>query len=998
MIPVRRFIKSGANAKAWTIVAAVLLVLALTVSLILTQNVFLRNTFSTLFGSGSKYLVSGDPAKYQYFKPDAECTSKAKTLEMANSLNEKLCEEGIVLLKNEGALLPLYTPESPHGFQIAQKPKISVFGKNSVNILYGGSGSGGANTAGAVTLYQSLEAAGYELNPALYNFYNSSASGRGRPESPGMDGGLLESFSTGETPWASYTQTAIDSFAGYSAAALAVITRIGGEGFDLPRNENNHYLQLDVNEKKMLEEVDKAFTNVILIINCATSVELGFLTDGAYPNIKAALWIATPGMTGLNALGRILNGSINPSGRLIDTYARDFTENPSWQNFGNNMANNGNRYRIGAAGSFPSGNPAYVYYEEGIYVGYRYYETRGYTEWQKSGDWNWYDRQVVYPFGYGLSYTSFTKEIVLDESTAPDDLGPDDIVTVKVKVTNNGITAGKETVQLYYTAPYSGAIEKSQVVLGAFIKTPVIPAGEDRFVTLSIKVRDMASYDWNVADANNSGYKLEAGTYTIRLMNDANLRSQIDFMDYTVAAHHYLNDDVTTDQRVRNLFEDSNKEMKNEGPNNASSAYTPVKVMSRSDFAGTFPTSGKDKAKNKTNSYFNDLNWVKSDTADKPWYIAPEKMPEQASKPMSYDETEVKLYDLINAPDDGGRISVDYNDPRWETLLNQLTRDEMSQLIGTGNFNTMEIKGIDKPKTIDPDGPAGFTNFMEVGKGSVFGTCFYASECIVAATWNTDLALEMGKMIGNESLWGDDKGDSTTPYSGWYAPAMNIHRSPFSGRNWEYYSEDAHVSGKMAAAVVKGAMSKGVYTYLKHFALNDQETNRSGVLTWADEQTMREIYFKPFECAVKEGGSTAVMSSFNRIGKVWAGGDYRLLSQLLRKEWGFKGMVITDYNTGASFMPADQMIRAGGDLNLSQNIQPSKDDHSATQIAAIRQAAKNILYTVANSNAMNGNGEGNRWGYSTPAWIIVMIGIDTAIILGLAVWGFFPIKKYLMNR
>jgi beta-glucosidase len=342
-------------------------------------------------------------------------------------------------------------------------------------------------------------------------------------------------------------------------------------------------------------------------------------------------------------------------------------------------------------------------------------------------------------------------------------------------------------------------------------------------------------------------------------------------------------------------------------------------------------------------------------------------------------------------------IGKDYNDPLWDELLTQLTVKEMRVLIGTGNFNTAEIASIGKPKTTDPDGPAGFTNFMTVTADTavVYDTCFYASECIIGATWNVELAQRMGEAAGNESLVGNERGDKRT-YSGWYAPAVNIHRSPFSGRNWEYYSEDGFLSGKMAAGVISGAKSKGVYTYVKHFAINDQETDRdkNGLITWLNEQSMREIYLKPFEMAVKEGKTNAIMSSFNRIGTVWAGGSYELLTEVLRNEWGFQGMVITDYNTN-EYMHTDQMIRAGGDLNLIQDKQPSSSGATNTpsHLQSMRRATKNILFTVANSNAMNGMGEGIRYGYALPYWMIALFALDAVVVIALAAWGYLAIRR-----
>ena len=376
----------------------------------------------------------------------------------------------------------------------------------------------------------------------------------------------------------------------------------------------------------------------------------------------------------------------------------------------------------------------------------------------------------------------------------------------------------------------------------------------------------------------------------------------------------------------------------------------------------------------KPYSFLSNLGYVKDDSPEQPWYS--ETTPEYASRALTAEETTVKLYQLRELEyDDGGE-----GERMWNELLDQISLQEMSQLIGTGGFSTMQLVGVDKPKTTDADGPSGFVIFMEQSpRKTIYDTCFYASETLLGASFNTELAYRMGRTVGNESLVGNERGEGQRPYSGWYAPAANIHRSPFSGRNWEYYSEDPLLSGKMAANVITGAAEKGTYCYMKHFAVNDQETSREGVLTWANEQAMREIYFRPFEIAVKEGGATAMMSSFNRIGTTWAGGDYRLLTQLLREEWGFKGMVITDFNTNATYMPADQMIRAGGDLNLCQDIQPSAD-YTATQVTQMRRATRNILYTVSRSNAMNGFGADTVWAYKLPIWQIVL-------------WGVFAVRK-----
>ena len=1008
------------NNRIWLLISSLVLIVVFSATMVATQNVFLRNTINTVMGGERRMLASGDPSQYTRFIPDGDGflefeseldltdnydsksgkydnVAKDAILNEALKLNEKIAEEGIVLLKNKNdKALPLETSAT-------NKTKVSVFGKNSVNLVVGGSGSGAGNITDLKTIYDSLGAADYDINPTLKGFYeNSGQSGFGREKEPGM-GTTPAGIPTGETPQSSYSDSIKASYNQYNAAALVVISRMGGEGFDLPRSsgtsftasgvtgvtagrESNteHYLQLDKNERDLLAAVCSAgFDKVILIVNSSTSMELGFLDDGSF-NIDGALWIGSPGGNGIMALGRVLNGTVNPSGRLVDTYARDFKLNPTWANFSNNNIADGNRYTFGGSLS----NAYYVEYEEGIYMGYRYYETRGWDEEFTYQNPEWYEANVVFPFGFGLSYTKFEWDIV-DVSPADNAyLTAGGEISVTVRVTNKGDKPGKDVVQLYYNAPYwSGEIEKSHVVLGAYEKTPIILPGDAnaKKVTLTLKISDMASYDWN--DANNNGFKgyeLDDGVYNIFLGKNANHAWQESehslkyFIPRVDGAGFKYETDTTTQNAVENRFDNVSNHIES--------------YMSRSGFDSSLPKAPTAAEKAVDKAFIDSLTYTVDDKLEDPWYS--DKTFIQGWKPGE-GETAYKLYDLIKWNKDTGEVSVDYNDDdKWDNILNQLTISEMAYLIGTGNFNTDYITSIDKPKTTDADGPAGFTNFM--GDPTVYDTCFYVSECVVGATWNKNLAYDMGVMVGIEGIVGNVKGDGRT-YSGWYAPAVNIHRSPFSGRNFEYYSEDPYLSGMMGANVVKGAKSKGVYTYVKHFAVNDQETDRVagfGLITWLNEQTMREIYLKPFEIIVKAGKTTAMMSSFNRIGTVWAGGSYELLTEVLREEWGFKGMVISDYNL-YDYMPADQMIRAGGDLNLTQNRQPTTTQAALTntQISAIRNATKNVLYTVAGSNAMNGMGDGVVWLYAMPLWIVWLIVLNCVLFVGFAVWGFLAIHK-----
>ena len=955
--------------KSWFFTTIPITIIALTVGTVMTANDFLYNTVVQVFGGERRKVKSGDPSKYQYFESDYD--SKKDVLEAANKLNEEIVSEGITLLKNDDSL-PLNSTS-----------KVTVFGKNSSDLVLGGSGSNATGSSKDVrTIYDSLESAGFSYNPVMKDFYDGSSSGGGRPASPDMNATTtgLTGFPTGETPLSSYTDNIKNSFDDYNDAAIVVISRIGGEGFDLPRSmfydgngyqnwsgdklipgarsKEDHYLQLDQNETDMLKLACDNFENVIVVLNSPTPLELGFLDDSTHyaynDNIKGALWLGLPGNSGVMALGKVLNGEINPSGRTVDIYPRNFKNDPTWNNFSNNLVEDGNRY-LDEEGQ--KRNAYFLDYDEGIYIGYRYYETRGYTDGE-----DWYDENVIYPFGYGLSYSNFTWEITDVSPATIDDLQADDEIQITVKVTNESDRPGKDVVELYYSAPYTESeIEKPHVVLGDFAKTELIPAHDSKTVTLSLKARDMASYDYNDANKNDfKGYELEEGDYNLYIAKNSH--------DYSNALTYHIAEDIryetddATGKEINNLFDDVSSRIN--------------RYLSRSDWDDTWPAKPTIEEMTLSKTDLDQLSSYKiEDDENDPWFSF--ETPTQSQSVLTYEDTPIKLWNLIGK---------DYDDPMWDQLLNQLTVGQMARLIQIGNYHTEAIENIDKPLTTDPDGPMGYSVFM--GNPSVYDTCYYACESLAGSTWNEELMKRFGQIIGNESIIGNEKGDQV-PYSGWYAPAANLHRSQFSGRNFEYYSEDPVLSGKLASAVIQGAKEKGVYTYMKHFALNEQETNRdtSGLVVWANEQAMREMYFVPFEEAVKVGGTTAMMSSFTRIGFTWAGGNYNLLTKLLREEWGFKGMVVTDYNL-KSYMNLDQMIRAGGDLNLSQS-KYLADTSSSTAITCIRKACKNILYTVSNSNAMNGFGEGVRYYYARPIWFIIMWSCIAAVIAGLLIWGVF---------
>lgn len=985
------FIWSHKKTRIWFLVTAIVLILEIAITGVLVSVPIVKNSLSLVFGGERANIVEDNRDEWY----DRQYTSKEEVLNAANDFVVEVAKEGMVLLKNENDVLPL-AGEGAH---------VSVFGKNSVNIVYSGSGSAsGTSAASQKTLYESLDAAGISYNETLKSFYEDNGkSGSGRPANPAMTSGQrLSGFGTGETPMDSYTSEVTGSYADYKDAAIVVLSRIGGEGFDLPRtmadsfggeavagasSADSHYLELDANEKALLEHVKENFDNVIVVLNVGTTMEIPEIQ--ADEGVDSILWMGFPGSTGIMALGQILTGldaegnQISPSGHTVDTWAADFTKDPTWYNTGVYGSEFGNRYLYNGEKT----DYAFVNYEEGIYVGYRYYETRGYEEQRANPQSAWYEENVVYPFGYGLSYTTFDWEVAFATADGSE-ITESDTLEVSVTVKNTGDYAGKEVVELYYSAPYDyegAAIEKSHVVLGDFAKTGLLSPGEEATLTLTLDADMMKSYDYADANENGfSGYELEAGEYSILVGSDAHT--------VKASAAYTLKEDVQLatatnadgeEVTVENAFDDASAGIY--GTN------TYASYISRKDFAGTVPTAYlEDSERTLTDELKEALDasikrkYTEPD-ADKPWEVTGDV---PSTTPVN---SGLSLSDMLY--DEAGNYvgEVSFDDPRWETLLNEITLDEMKNLVGFGAFRTNEIKGVDgvvaKPLTTDADGPSGFTSFLS--ESVIYGTCSYQAECVMGSTWNVALAEQMGELVGEEGLAGNEKGDGL-PYSGWYSPAVNIHRSPFAGRNWEYFSEDGLLSGKFAASVIRGADKKGVYCYVKHFAINDQETDReyNGILVWANEQSMREIYLLPFELAVKEGGATGMMTSFNRIGMQWAGGSYVLLTKVLRNEWGFHGSVITDYSLN-TYTHVDEMIRAGGDLFLTQDAKTFNMKDDATQITLLRQATKNVLYSVVNSNAMSVETDG----YLMPVWMMVMIVVDVVIVLLLALWGTLAIRS-----
>ena len=929
-------------------------------------------------------------------KTDPDYKTKEQTYANGNAVTQEICDEGMVLLKNDNNALPL-----------ARGAKVSVFGKNSTNytrtlpngeketvgIVTGGSGSAAPVDAERKTIYESLTAAGFSYNPKLKEFYESSASGRGRDSNPPMDNGGVGPLATGETPYSSYTDDIKNSYDEYGDAALVVFSRIAGENWDLPRkatdDENRHYLELDNNERDLLRNIAASgkFEHIVILLNGSNNIDLGFLYERTNPtdyndfgkNIDAVINIGSVGGYGIMSLGNILSGAVNPSGHTIDLYYTNYSQDPTWQNFGDNFENNGANYRDASKYNpdKPEQNGTQYYlieYEENIFFGYRYYETRAHDD--PNGE-EWYNANVVYPFGYGLSYTTFSEELVDKTALEAAKLEKGKKFDVDIKVKNTGSIAGKDVVQLYVSAPYDAVnhgIEKAHKVLVGFAKTKLLAPNEEETVRITVDPYDFASFDSN--DKNNNkfkGWELEKGDYVFHAGTD----SHTDFDTFTkeLADNERYEKDPVTGYDVKPLFTEVTDHMK-EGQS-----------LSRRDFAGTFPQVVTLAERTKEPSYFDKFKSYET-TNDEVY----EKMP-KTNAPVSVEFTEL--------------IGINYDDANWNRFLDQMTFDEMLNLFNEGCYSTLDIERLGIPRTISSDGPTGLVCFLSnitpFGDPEVYGTAYYQSECLLAQTYNVELAKKQGEAIGDECLCGNERGDGL-PYPGWYAPGVNLHRSPFSGRNTEYYSEDPYLSGMFAANLIKSVQEKGVYANVKHFALNDQETHRSdkGVATWCDEQAMRELYFRPFERAVKEGETHGLMTSFNRIGYEWAGGSYRLCTTILRNEWGFKGSVICDYHTD-TYMDSKQMLYAGGDLNLcsTKDIMLKKGEKAKQvspsnpkDVELLRRSAHGNLYAIVNSCAMGVK----ILGYKPAVWRVALTAGTWGIAGAVAVWGFFAIFTALRKK
>lgn len=886
--------------------------------------------------------------------------SKAEFSEetIANSKEtiKKIGEEGITLVKNEG-LLPLSSDVT----------SLNVFGWDSTNPIFGGTGSAGSHSEGAVGILQSLKDAGYKTNETLSKMYTDYYDQRPSISMSAQD------WSLPEPNMSHYTDELMNEAKGFSDTAVIVIGRPGGEGADLPTDmnavikgtynqglatsnapanwrymnasytnngsyddfeEGEHYLELSVTEEQMVDKVCSEFDNVIVIINANNAMELGWVDE--YEQIKSVLLAPGGGSTGFAALGEIFNGSVNPSGKTADTYVKNLLSTHYINNIGNLPYNNVDDLKAQAleADASYKGNISFVNYAEGIYVGYKFYETAA-----KEGLID-YENSVQYPFGYGLSYTTFEKTMVNFKDNG-------DTVSFDVEVKNTGDSAGKDVVEIYYTPPYTnGGIEKASVNLIQFEKTELLEPGKSQTLSFEIAKEDMASYDSSEIKIAGGGYILEAGEYAISVRSDSH--TVVAEEKFTVDEDiDYSRDGRSTDEiTAANVFND----------------YT------RGDF---IELSRADGFKNAGASWARPTDYAMSDelraaVEENTFGIYDSSKYDNADDemPSMGEDNGLTLFDLKG---------VDYEDEKWEDLLDQLSFEDMATMINVGGWQTAEIESVGKIATSDCDGPAGLNNFVT----KTYGTP-YPCEVLLAQTWNKQLAYETGESMGQEF--------ADVQNYGWYGPAMNTHRSAFSGRNFEYYSEDGVLAGYLAANQVNGAATKGVYPYIKHFAVNDQECNReSFLLTFVSEQAMREIYLKPFELCVKgfEGTAMACMSSYNWLGSVPACANPDLLQTVLRDEWGFCGMVISDYDGSYGYMISESCMRNGNDLMLGYGNSASNQftNQSATAVLAMRTACKNIMYTIVNSGVYAGS-ENPVGGLSNMDKLFLKVNILGGVVIG----------------
>lgn len=883
------------------------------------------NTLAAFVGGDFHELVNKDPNAIYY---ESAFASPEEMVEYGLELCELVEAEGAALLMNENNALPL-----------AKGSKVSCFSNSSVNLVYGGTGSGNIDASTANTLKDALENSGFEVNETLWNFYAVDAA-----EYLRKVGGVVTTTAatTSECPWGVYTNNVVDSVKGYGDAAIVTFSRVGGEGADLEFDAVN-YLALDENEKEMMKNVKAmkdagTIKKIIVLINSANPLQVDFLKENEY-GVDACLWIGDVGISGIDAVAEILAGNVVPSGSLVDTYCYDNYSSPAMANFVPTT------YEGYKEGMIPANASTYMIYQEGIYVGYKYYETR-YEDYVmgtgNAGDYV-YEDVVAFPFGYGLSYTDFEysdMKVKYNKST--------DQFEVTLKITNIGKEySGKETVQIYVQSPYTAydvenGVEKASVALCGFGKTGIIAPGKSENITVYVDKRDLASYDTYGAGT----YILDAGDYFLIAATDAhdavnnvlaakgytsaNTKGRMDGKGNADLVHKWTNDkfDATTYATSLNGTEITNQ-LSNADINLYDGVQEEITYLSRNDWTGTWPTEIlKITLTEKLIAALQDVQYNAADY-------------EAVEMPTLGADNGLKLVDMIGK---------DFDDPAWQDLLDQMTFEEMVSLIGDSFHWTMPVESVQAPATRDENGPQGLTASLFSGGVSLEATAF-TSEDVMAATFNTDIMTEIGKVMGNNCL---EAGIACL-----YGPGNNTHRTPYGGRNFEYYSEDGFLAGEMSKHQVAAMADAGVFVVMKHFALNDSEQDRIGLGVWINEQAAREIYLKAFQAPIEEADA-GVMTAYTRWGATWSGSNKGLMTHIMREEWGKKGLNITD-NVLTTYVNGVDGVMAGGVTTYDAMLwyvtsQLPKYENDPVIVNAMREACHHNLYSIANSNGMNGMG------------------------------------------
>lgn len=929
----KKRMSNKAFAGIWGTVLAILLIVvlvgnyfAMKYTTIITRSLGHTTTKVTTTGDGS--------SDNEYFKSDY--SSHEELVDHETEFSKQLVAEGIVLMRNQDNVLPLESGK-----------KISLFGIGSAKFVYSGLGSGAIDTSKTTSLKDALEAEGFQVNPDLYSVYEKSEARVGKEEDP-----------------STYLDSVADSVKEYSDAAIVVISRNGAEAQDLTEDQ----LSLSDAEMSLVKYANDNFDDVIVMLNTANAIEMGWSDSQYFPNIKACMWVGYPGQEGITSIAKALTGEVNPSGRLVDTYAYDAMSAPATQIFEYGEWTNTNNEENGPKN-------AYTIYGESIYIGYRYYETRyedtvlGQGNASTADSEYDYTKQVQYPFGYGISYTQFDySDFSLTENG--------DNFTAQVTVTNSGDVAGKDVVEVYFQSPYTdydreNLVEKSAVELCGFEKTGELAPGESETVSIDIPKETLRAYDYT----NAKTYIVDDGTYYFAIGDDCHqaLNNILAAKGYTTAdgmdadgddslvgtyeQKEFDNTtyakDAATGNEITNQFDYGNIQIYDD-------SYV---YLTRNDWTGTWPTIyGEPNEKGRYNAE------------------ATEEFVQLSQNNIYQDDPDAEM-PTTNSGDNINLITMrgkDYDDEEWDAVLDCLTVDEMVEMVRLGGWQTMAIDSISKPMSSDQDGPAGISGELIMSDVDCMG---YPNQELLAATWNKDLALEFGKCIGEDGL--------SVNVQGWYAPGAGTHRTPLGGRNFEYYSEDTYLAGSMCANEVAGAQSKGMYCYLKHLVLNDQEQRRYGISTFTTEQALRELYLTPFEMAVKDADCHGMMAAFNGIGGIWCGASKELITNVLGNEWGFHGIIVTDYaSANDGYMFIDAGLQAGTDLWLNTDSEVYKMgdvSDNATLVTALRNASHDILYTVVNSSAMNGIDENVVVKKVLPLWQYWLIAFDIAmavIIIG----------------